>query len=224
MKAAMPRRSGAALTRLLWWGLFVVIATWGAFAVAMGISEILFLAGLAPEIKPRATPVMFAIHALAGALALFIGPLQSIAWIRRRARVRVALGRTYVGAVWIASVAAIVNAMWFGVSVPAKVVFVVVATLWFTTTTMGMLKARARRFVGQHEWMVRSYALSLFFVAFSLWVPALAASPLPPSVAYPLALCLSGAINLAVAEVWIRRGRRPIAITRGQRLEAGEAS
>ena len=110
------------------------------------------------------------------------------------------------------------DAIWFGVSVPAKVIFVAVATLWFMTTTIGMLRARARRFADQHEWMVRSYALSLFFVAFSLWVPALAATPLPPSIAYPLALFFSGAVNLAVAEFWIRRTRQPIVAeaTRGR--------
>jgi hypothetical protein len=38
----------------------------------------------------------------------------------------------------------------------------------------------------QHEWMVRSCSLSLFFVIFSLWAPALAHTPLPPAVSYPL--------------------------------------
>ena len=120
------------------------------------------------------------------------------------------MGRTYVVAVWIASVAAVVDAMGFGVSAAAKVVFVGVATLWFTITTIGMLRARARRFAEQHEWMIRSYSLSLFFVTFSLWVPVLASTSLPPSVAYPLALFLSGTLNLAAAEFWIRRTRKPI--------------
>jgi hypothetical protein len=218
MEEATRRRISDQLGRLGWWALFVVVVIYGAFALAMGISEVLFLAGVAPEIKHRATPIIFSIHALTGAIVLFIGPLQSIPWIRRRARVRIALGRTYVVTVWIASVTAVLDAIWFGVSVPAKVVFVAVATLWFLTTTIGMLRARARRFAHQHEWMVRSYALSLFFVTFSLWVPALAATPLPPTIAYPLALFLSGAVNLAVAEFLIRRTRQPIvaAATRGR--------
>jgi hypothetical protein len=74
-------------------------------------------------------------------------------------------------------VAAVVDAIWFGVSVLAKIIFIAVATLWFVTTTIGTLRARARHFASQHEWMVLSYSLSLSFVTFSLWVPALEATP-----------------------------------------------
>ena len=210
MEGTTRRRPGHLLRRLGWAGLFLIIVVYAAFALTMGISELLFVGGLASEVKHRATPVIFAIHALAGAVVLIIGPLQSVPWIRRRGSVRLALGRTYVVAVWIASVTAVVDALWFAVSVPAKVIFIAVATLWFVTTTVGMLRARARRFAAQHEWMVRSYALSLFFVTFSLWVPALEATPLARGIAYPLALFLSGSVNLAAAELWIRRTRKRI--------------
>jgi hypothetical protein len=76
-----------------------LVAIYGTFALTMGISELLFVGGLASEVKHRATPIIFAIHALAGAVVLIIGPLQSVPWIRRRGSVRLALGRTYVIAV-----------------------------------------------------------------------------------------------------------------------------
>ena len=208
METATRHNAGGLLRRLGWWALFLIIVVYGVFALAMGISELLFVLGVAAEVKHRATPVIFAIHALAGAMVLLIGPLQSVRWIRRRPAARRGLGRTYVVAVWIASATAVVDAMAFGVSVAAKVVFVGVAAIWFATTTIGMLRARARRFADQHEWMVRSYSLSLFFVTFSLWVPAMASTSLPPSVGYPLALFLSAAVNLAAAEFWIRRTRK----------------
>ena len=214
MQTATRRNADGLLIRLGWWALVLVVVVYGTFALATGISELLFVLGVAPGMKQRATPLVFAIHALAGAVGLFIGPLQSFRWIRRRARVRRALGRTYVVAVWVASVAALLDVRAFGVSAAAKVVLAVTATLWFTTTTIGLLRARARRFAEQHEWMVRSYSLSLFFVTFSLWVPALASTPLPPSIAYPLALFLSAALNLAAAEVWIRRTRSSAALAR----------
>jgi hypothetical protein len=207
MEGTTRRRAGYLLRRLGWAVLFLIIVVYGAFALTMGVSELLFVGGLAPEVKHRATPIVFAIHAFTGALVLITGPLQSIPWSRRQRPVRLALGRTYVMAVWIASVTAVLDAIWFGVGVPAKVIFIATAMLWFVTTTVGMLRARARRFAEQHEWMVRSYALSLFFVTFSVWVPALEATPLPPSIAYPLALFLSGNVNLAAAELWIRRTR-----------------
>jgi hypothetical protein len=202
-------RAHGPLTRSGWWALALIVAVYGAFALWMGISEVLFVLGAAPETKHRATPIVFAIHALAGAVALIIGPLQSSRWIRRRAGLRRALGRTYVAGVWIAGVAAVLDARAFDVSTAAKVVFAATALLWLTTTTIGMLRARARRFGEQHDWMVRSYSLSLFFVTFSLWVPALAHTSLPPNVGYPLALFLSGALNLVAAELWIRRTRAP---------------
>ncbi len=197
-----------AIRRIGWAALILIVVVYGAFALQMGISELLFLLGVGPEIKHRATPLIFVIHALTGAVALFIGPLQSLKWIRRSRRLRPALGRTYVVAVWIASVAAILDARAFGVSAAAKVIFMCVAVAWFVTTTLGFLRARSRQFAQQHEWMIRSYSLSLFFVSFSLWVPALASTSLPPSISYPLALFLSGSLNLAAAELWIRRARR----------------
>ena len=114
--------------------------------------------------------------------------------------------------------------MGFGVNAAAKVVFVGVATLWFATTTIGMLRARARRFAEKHEWMVRSYSLSMFFVTFSLWVPALARTSLPPAAAYPLALFLSGVLNLAAAEFWIRRKHRTMPSAIGHPLAAPSES
>jgi Predicted membrane protein (DUF2306) len=208
MDTATRRNAGGVLRRLGWWALFLIVVVYGVFALAMGFSEFLFVLGVSAEVKHRATPVIFAIHALAGATVLLIGPLQSFRGIRRRPAARRALGRTYVVAVWIASATAVVDAMAFGVSVPAKIVFVGVAAIWFATTTIGMLRARARRFADQHEWMVRSYSLSLFFVTFSLWVPAMASTSLPPSVGYPLALVLSAALNLGAAEFWIRWTRK----------------
>ena len=210
MEATTRSSHGHLLRRFGWAALALVVVVYGAFALTMGVSELLFIGGIAPELKHRVTPVIFATHALAGTVVLLIGPLQSVPWIRRRVSVRLALGRTYVVAVWIASVTAVVDAISFGVSVSAKVIFIATATLWFVTTTIGMLRARARRFTDQHEWMVRSYALSLFFVTFSLWVPALEATPLPPGIAYPLALFLSGSVNLATAEFWIRRTRKRV--------------
>ena len=56
--------------------------------------------------------------------------------------------------------------------------------------------------------MIRSFALSLFFITFSLWVPGLASTSLPHAIGYPLAIFLSWSLNLIVAEIWIRRTRR----------------
>lgn len=215
METVAGRPADHLVSRLTWWILFLLVLVYAAFALAMGASELGYLLGLTSEANHRTTPLVFVVHALAGAVALLIGPLQSFQWVRRRTPLRRALGRSYVLSVWIAAVAAVADALSFNVGGASKFVFVVVAVLWFWTTTTGMLRARARRFREQHEWMVRSYSLSLFFVSFSLWVPLLASTTLPVGVSHPLALFLSGALNLAVAEVWIRR-HRTVASVRGE--------
>ena len=203
------------LGRVGWWALLLVVLVYVAFSLRMGVAELLFLLGVGAEVKHRATPVVFVVHALAGAVCLAIAPLQSVRWIRRRPGLRPALGRTYAVAVWLASVTAIVDAASFHVTAVSKAIFVVTAVLWFATTTLGLVRAMQRRFAERHEWMVRSYSLSLFVVSFSIWVPALAQTPLPPTVSYPLGLVLSTTLNLVVAELWIRRHR-----ARGHRAEA----
>lgn len=195
------------LIPLGWSAVVLGVGFYAAFALSMGVSEILYLIGAGPELKHRATPIVFVVHALAGTIALLIGPLQSVRWIRQHAAVRSALGRTYVVAVYLTCMSAAVDALSFGVSLVARLMFITIAAAWFTTTTIGMVDALAHRFSEQHEWMIRSYALALFFVTFSLWGPALAATSLPATVAYPLSQFLSAALNLGVAEIYIRRTR-----------------
>ncbi len=193
--------------RVGWWVLAVIAAVYGAYALSSGIAELSFLLGWGPEEKHRAAPVMFVIHALSGAVALLSGPLQFNARLRRRRWVHRTAGMAYVIGVWVASTFAVIDARSFAVSAAAKAIFVAIATAWFTVTTVAYLRVRAHRYASHREWMIRSFALSLFFVTFSIWVPALAASPLPNAIAYPLALLLSGGLNVAAAEWWVRRTR-----------------
>lgn len=82
MEEATRRRISDHLGRLTWWALFVIVVIYGAFALAMGISEILFVAGVAPEIN------------VAYPLALFRSCTVNLAaaefWIRRTSRATVA--------------------------------------------------------------------------------------------------------------------------------------
>ena len=207
MSLVRGRNAKGVLGRVGWWTLFLVVLVYVGYSLQMAVSELLFLFGVGAELKHRATPVVFIVHALAGAMCLFVGPLQSFRWVRRLPGLRRGLGRTYVASVWLASVTAVVDANSFDVSAVSKAIFVATAVLWFATTTIGFLRALKRRFAERHEWMVRSYSLSLFVVSFSILVPALAATPLPPTVSYPLGLVLSTTLNLGVAELWIRRHR-----------------
>jgi hypothetical protein len=200
-------RLGMPPTRVTWWLIAAVCGVYGLWAVGSGVAEAAFVLGIASEEKQRAVPLVFAIHAFTGGVALLAGPLQFHPGVRRLRSVHRGIGLTYVVAAWFASVAGGIDAASFHVTPVAKLVFILTAAAWFAFTTAALVHARARRLQAHREWMVRSFSLTCFAVTFSLWVPIFARTPLAPSIAYPFALILSGVLNLAVAEGWIQYAR-----------------
>ena len=198
------------LWKLIGWWLFLLICVfYGGFALAMGGTEVLFRVGLVASAPLRGLPVVFVVHALAGGLVLISAPMQiNRSFLKRSPTTHRILGRIHVGAIWISSAAGLWLALFFDVSIAAKLALGTVSILWFGTTTIALFYVYRREILKHGEWMIRSGALSLFFITFSLWVPGLESTPLPPAIGYPLAVFLSWSLNLAVAEIWIRRTRR----------------
>lgn len=191
-----------------WWILFLISAFYGRYALYMGVLEILHQLGLLDDVKVRAAPWIFIVHALAGSVGLISGALQfNRIILNKQKSMHRLIGKIYLYAIWITSVAALWSAIFFDVNIPAKFAFGILAILWFSTTTIAYLRIRRRRIREHREWMIRSYSLSLFFVTFSFWVPGLTESSLLYDVAYPLAVFLSWALNLCIAELWIRGSR-----------------
>jgi len=154
---------------------------------------------------------VFIIHTLSGSAVLISGPLQFNRLLRNRNRNLHRLsGRIYVWATWISSVGGLWSAIFFDVNTAAKIAFGTLAILWFSTTTIAYLRIRHRRIQEHGEWMIRSFALSLFFVTFNFWMAGLASTNLPEAVAYPLGVFLSWFLNLVIAELWIRRTRTSV--------------
>lgn len=196
------------LHQLSWWVLFLVCVVFGGFALMMGINEILVRWEIADSANQRTVPLVFIIHAILGSIALVCGPLQFNRYLlRTRRSLHRMLGRIYVGAIWITSMSGLWLTIFFDVSVAAKVVFGVLAILWFATTTMAFVRIRQRKVAQHREWMIRSFALSFFFVTFTFWVEGLASTSLPAAVVYPLGVFLSWGVNLLLAEIWIRQTR-----------------
>lgn len=199
---------GRLLSTLVWWALFLISALFGAYALAMGGLELLAQLGLVQDAPARAVPLAFMIHALTGGIVLIIGPLQFNRRLHARWRaLHRALGRVYVASIWLASVTGLWSAAFFAAGIAAQIAFGLVAVLWFAATTHAFLQARARDFTAHREWMIRSFALSLFFVTFPFWVEGLARTSLPQAVSYPIGVFLGWSLNLLVAEIWIRRSR-----------------
>lgn len=206
--ASPDSRAALVLRGVGWSGLLVICVTFGGFALWMGGVGILSLAGVVDGAKERAVPVVFVVHAMAGGVALIAGPLQFNQRLREASRrMHRIIGRLYVGAVWTASIGGLWSALFFAVDIPAQVVFGVVAILWFTATTFAFWHICQARVALHRNWMIRSFAFSLFFVTFQPWVTGLESTGLAHSVAYPLGIFLSWSVNLIVAEVRIRRSR-----------------
>jgi uncharacterized membrane protein len=206
-----------------WWIPFLVSTFYGLYALYMGVLEILHQMGLVEDAKFRAVPWIFITHALAGGVGLISGALQfnqSTMSKRKPTPTHRLIGKIYLYAIWITSIAALWSAFVFDVTIPAKFAFGILAVLWFGTTTIAYLRIRKRRIREHREWTIRSFSLSLFFVTFSFWVPGLTESSLSYDVAYPLAVFLSWAVNLLVAEVWIRGSRKVFLRKDLARLEA----
>lgn len=208
-------RQPSALVRFIqqgvWWCFFLVCALYSGYAFYMGAVEILFRLGLPAAAPHRSISLLFVLHALLGGVALLIAPLQlHRTLLQKQRKLHLALGRIYVGAIWLASASGLALALVFDVSFAAKIVLGILAILWFGTTTMALLRVRQRQIAAHREWMIRSVALSFFFVTFSIWVPGLANSNLPAALRYPLAVFLSWSLNLFVAEGWIWWTRTPV--------------
>jgi uncharacterized membrane protein len=185
------------------WLAVGVCLLYAGFAVAVVVDEAAEVLGGGSD---RSAPALFLVHALAGAIALAAGAVQlrlAGTWARRRPALHRALGRGYAGAAWMTSAGSLVVVASFDVSVVSRVLFVLGAVLWFGSTTVAVRHVRAGRVARHREWMVRSYALALFFLTFSVWQPLL-----PGPAGYPVAVFLSWALNLAAAELWLRRRAR----------------
>jgi uncharacterized membrane protein len=205
----MKNNKSNKLKQLSWWVFFLINAFFGLYAFYMGTVEVLSLLGMAVDAPDRGTPIIFIFHAFSGSAALIAGPLQfNQHLLVRKRNIHRLLGKLYVGAIWIASIGGLWDAIFFDVSLAAKFAFGSLAVLWFSTTTIAYLSARSRKIKTHREWMIRSFALSFFFVTFSFWVEGLSSTALPAEVAYPLGVFLGWFVNLSVAEIRIRLTRR----------------
>lgn len=208
MNTAYQTRPISAVKQVGWWLFLLVCVFYGIYALAMGITEILHLLGIVNDARSRAAPFLFVVHALSGSVALISGPLQFNRLLRNKHRnLHRALGRLYVWAIWISSIGGLWSVIFFNVNIAAKIAFGTLAILWFSATTVAYLRIRHHKLREHREWMIRSFALSLFFVTFSFWTPGLASTNLPQAVAYPLGVFVSWLLNLIIAELWIRRTR-----------------
>ncbi|MEV6302124.1 DUF2306 domain-containing protein [Actinoplanes sp. NPDC051861] len=198
-------------------------AVWLMFAVAVIISLVLLVPYLSLDIRDSRLDVSGSLHyatlvahIFTAAAALVLGPLQFVPRIRARRRVHRMIGRVYLVAVVLSAVTAVPVALWSGRPL-TQVSLTSAAVLWLVTAGLAYRAARRRDFVAHRRWMMRNYALTFLAVTARIVVPLILLGSLPFRSGGPAAIgdvatslipvgqTLGWLINLAVAEMLIRR-------------------
>lgn len=199
--------SGSRKEKVLWWLLLLVCLVYAGFAIEMFLVELnkISYGVIASEAKLRRAPTAFMLHALFGGFGLVAGVMQLNSRLRLRSiRVHRAIGWIYLVSIWGASTSGIINAFYFDVPLLARIIFIVVGVWWFFSTSLAYWYIRQGAVNFHKCWMIRSYAISLFFITFPIWVPTmqLIASD---SIAWPTGLLFAISMNVIVSELWIRK-------------------
>ena len=105
--------------------------------------------------------IVFYIHVISSPIALFIGLIQSVEWLRKRShRVHQALGYGYVCIVLLFTApSGLAMSIKASGGSSAIIGFSLLAIATFVTTLSGFRAARLGRFIRHRQWMTRSYLL-----------------------------------------------------------------
>jgi uncharacterized membrane protein len=160
-------------------------------------------------------PTITALHVVLGGIYLILAPLQFVRRIRSRhlgyhrraGRVLVAMGLV-VGA----------TALFMGLIIPffgwgERVIIALFGTVFLVALVKGFLHARARRIALHREWMMRAFAVGLSIATQRLiFFPAMMIVGDPTDVQFESlwvgSFVVGFALNVLVAEAWIRATRR----------------
>jgi hypothetical protein len=200
------QRKSEQISNFTWWLVFVICLLYAVFALDMVRIELLSQLGTGESMagKVRHTPVAFLTHALCGSIALVAGVLQFNSRIMRWSpAVHRRIGWSYLVCVWASSAAGVWNAIFFEVPVSARAILFVIGVWWFVSTAFAFVRIKQRLIRLHRHWMLRSYAVSLFFITFPVWVPATQAI-LGHESGWPVGLLLASVINVLIAEHKIR--------------------
>lgn len=117
----------------------------------------------------------FYVHIFGGMLAIVLGPLNFIKYIRRKnLNLHRVLGKTYVASIlFIAAPTGLYMAFYANGGFSASIGFILMSILWFYTTFMAVNTIRKKQIAEHVKWMVRSYAMTFAAVTLRLWVPFL---------------------------------------------------
>lgn len=146
-------------------------------------------------------------HIIGGSVTLLVGPWQFSRRLRlRKLQLHRWLGRIYLLAVALGSLAGFGSSLFSEGGVVTHFGFGILAVLWFLTAWMAYRSVRAGRIAEHREWMIRNFSLSLAAVTLRHYLPImLFVMHWPFLRAYVPISWLCWVPNLIVAELIIRR-------------------
>jgi len=199
------------ISSLALWGLMALLATW----IALMASRYFFAtpAKLAPRGAfgahfARYFPLLLP-HAFGGVIALVLGPWQFSERVRQHnLPLHRWMGRTYLIAVLVGSIAGLGMATVSLGGVVTHIGFGLLAGLWLLSALFAYSHIRRGEIDSHREWMTRNYALTFAAVTLRLWLPFfMRAFHIEIMQAYMTVSWLAWVPNLLVAEVLINRRR-----------------
>ncbi|KSU84402.1 Predicted membrane protein [Fictibacillus enclensis] len=149
--------------------------------------------------------VFFFVHIATGSIALLTGPFQFLRSSRKVISVHRIMGRIYGISIFVSVPAGIYLALYATGGLASSIGFIVLDVAWFMTAFVGLKRIREKKVTSHQEWMLRSYAVTLVFVTFRVFLPLLTLAGLPISLSFPLSIYFSMAVNLGWAEWHLRR-------------------
>jgi uncharacterized membrane protein len=155
-------------------------------------------------------PILLA-HITGGSVALLLGPWQFSTKLRERAlNLHRWLGRIYLAAVVLGSLAGFTLAFFSEEGPPTHFGFGALAVLWFATGLTAYRRILRGNIESHRQWMVRNYALTLAAVTLRNELPLMLVARVQFSHAYVIVSWLCWVPNLLVAEWLLRRPASPM--------------
>ncbi len=162
-----------------------------------------------PDFPIRIWQGVLYFHIITGAVALVVGPFQFLKESRKKANMHRTIGKVYVSSIFLSVPAGVFLAFYATGGAGSAFAFLVLDAFWFVTTFLGLKRIRQRNIQSHQEWMLRSYAVTLGFVTFRIFMPIFVfAMGLGFAVGFPLAVFISLIINLSAAEWYVHRKRK----------------
>ncbi|MDP4086704.1 MAG: DUF2306 domain-containing protein [Bacillota bacterium] len=145
------------------------------------------------------------VHITFGSIALLTGAFQfNKKWRQKNKTRHRTIGKTYVVSVVIAFLAGLYLAYYGTGGVTGVIGFYSLELAWITPTIIGFFKIRNHNIKEHKEWMFRSYAVTLTFVSFRIFViPVVGITRGNPGMLFGLTLIFSLIFNLLIAELII---------------------